>query len=302
MSFCPTVVCRFVAVSLAWCLISVSLASAADLTWGVGGAGGAGTWNTSTTNWWNGSGNVLWSSATPDSATFGGSSGGTVTLGGPITVSNITVNTHNYALSGSTLTLSNTTITANSQLEVISILDGTTGLTKNGAALMIFWNPMTYTGATVISAGQLTLQGAGAISSSSALQIGSGAVVDLNGFFAPTDIDRTFAGLSGAGILYGRGGTVTVNKASGSDTFSGDIQGAQGLIKSGNGTLVLSGANSYTGGTLISGGTLAINGGSVSGGITNNANLSINATMANLVSGTGSLTKTGAAASGAMPW
>ena len=47
---------------------------AAVLTWGVGGAGGVGTWTTSTTNWWNGSTNTNWSDTT-GVAEFRGTSG-----------------------------------------------------------------------------------------------------------------------------------------------------------------------------------------------------------------------------------
>jgi autotransporter-associated beta strand protein len=179
------------------------------------------------------------------------------------------------------------------------ITTGSDGLTKTGSGTLQIWSAQPYTGATVISAGQIMLAGSGAISASSALQLASGASIHLTGYYAPADINRTFAGLTGAGILYGGGGTVTINKASGSDTFSGDIQGAQGFIKSGAGTLVLSGANTYTGGTLVSAGTLQFNSGAVvAGGITNNASLVYNFTsdegMNNTISGTGSLTKTGA--------
>jgi autotransporter-associated beta strand protein len=179
------------------------------------------------------------------------------------------------------------------------ITTGSDGLTKTGSGTLQIWSAQPYTGATVISAGQIMLAGSGAISQSSALQLASGASIHLTGYYAPADINRTFAGVTGAGILYGGGGTVTINKASGSDTFSGDIQGAQGFIKSGAGTLVLSGANTYTGGTLVSAGTLQFNSGAVvAGGITNNASLVYNFTsdegMNNTISGTGSLTKTGA--------
>jgi autotransporter-associated beta strand protein len=173
------------------------------------------------------------------------------------------------------------------------ITTGSDGLTKTGSGTLQIWSAQPYTGATVISAGQIMLAGSGAISASSALQLASGASIHLTGYYAPADINRTFAGLTGAGILYGGGGTVTINKASGSDSFSGNIQGGQGLIKSGGGTLVLSGANTYTGGTTISGGTLYLNGGSVVGNIANNGNLSIRSDLVNVVSGTGSLTKEG---------
>jgi autotransporter-associated beta strand protein len=90
------------------------------------------------------------------------------------------------------------------------------------------------------------------------LQIDSGAAVNLTGPYAANNINRTFAGLTGAGVLYGGGGTVTINKTSGTDTFSGVISGAQGLIKDGAGTLELSGANTYIGTTTVSAGTLEV--------------------------------------------
>ena len=52
---------------------------------------------------------------------------------------------------------------------------------------------------------------------------------------------------------------VTVENTTGTYTFQGDaITGATGLTKSGNGTLVLANANTYTGGTTLTGGTLAL--------------------------------------------
>jgi autotransporter-associated beta strand protein len=137
-------------------------------------------------------------------------------------------------------------------------LAGTAGLTVGGAGETYLWTDSSYTGATVISSGQLILGGVGAISEQSTLQIASGAAVNLTGDFAANNINRTFAGLAGAGILYGGGGTVTINKTSGTDTFSGDIQGAQGLIKDGAGTLALTGANTYSGTTTVSLGTLVV--------------------------------------------
>ncbi len=52
--------------------------------------------------------------------------------------------------------------------------------------------------------------------------------------------------------------TLTTN-GDGFDTmFSGTISGSGGLVKEGEGTLTLSGNNSYTGGTLLNEGTLAV--------------------------------------------
>jgi hypothetical protein len=50
-----------------------------QLTWGVNGAGGTGTWDTTGLNWWNGIDNVAWSSG--GEAIFGGTAGA-VTLSG----------------------------------------------------------------------------------------------------------------------------------------------------------------------------------------------------------------------------
>ena len=71
-----------------------------------------------------------------------------------------------------------------------------------------------------------------------------------------------------------------------------------GLVKQGEGTLTLTGANTYTGGTTISGGLLVAAAGSLgTGTITNNAALELqqtsNATLNQVLAGTGSLTKSG---------
>jgi fibronectin-binding autotransporter adhesin len=223
--------------------------------------------------------------------------------GGTLVLSGANTYTGGTTISGGTLDLNGGSVVGNIanngnlsiRSDLVNVVSGTGSLTKEGSGIAALWNPNTYTGATVINAGQLMLAGSGAISSASEVQIASGASMRLDGYYAPADINRTIGGLTGAGVLYSSGGTVTVNKTSGINTFSGDIQGGQGLIKDGAGTLVLSGANTYTGGTTISGGTLDLNGGSVSGGITNNANLVIRSDMANVVSGTGSLTKEGSA-------
>jgi filamentous hemagglutinin family protein len=73
-------------------------------------------------------------------------------------------------------------------------------------------------------------------------------------------LDLTFNAnrtIRGTGDLSGSGG-ITFNMGSGTGTFGGVISGTRSLTKSGSGTLVLSGANSYSGVTTIEGGTLSI--------------------------------------------
>ena len=81
-------------------------------------------------------------------------------------------------------------------------------------------------------------------------------------------------------------------------TLANAISGGGNLTKAGSGNLTLSGTNSYTGGTTLSAGTLTGSASSFgSGAILNNAALVLDqntdATLANAVSGSGSLTKTG---------
>jgi autotransporter-associated beta strand protein len=191
-------------------------------------------------------------------------SGGALYLGGGLTVErtgdvtvnggSLTTDVNNFG----TISVSGGNFIANNAAVLAVKLAGTAGLTVGGTGETYLWTDSSYTGATVISSGTLTLGGNGAISSQSSLQIDSGAAVNLTGPLLPNYVNRTFAGLTGAGVLSGGGGTVTINKASGTDTFSGVISGAQGVIKDGAGTLELSGANTYTGTTTVSAGTLEV--------------------------------------------
>lgn len=63
--------------------------------------------------------------------------------------------------------------------------------------------------------------------------------------------------IDGAGLQLGQGG-VAVAAAGHTVTISAPISGSSGLAKTGDGTLVLSGVNNYTGGTTLSSGVLAV--------------------------------------------
>ena len=80
-------------------------------------------------------------------------------------------------------------------------------------------------------------------------------------------------------------------------TYGGIVSGTGSLTKAGNGTLTLTGANTYIGGTTVSAGTLQGATTSLQGNITDNAQLTFdqatNGTYGEIVSGTGSLTKAG---------
>ena len=139
-------------------------------------------------------------------------------------------------------------------------ITGTGSLTKNGAGTLVLNGTNTYSGGTSVNAGAL-------IGDTASLQ---GAIVNN----AVVGFDQASAG-----------------------TYAGIMSGSGSLVKLGNGTLTLTGANSYTGGTLISGGTLVGDTTSLHGDIQNNASLVFNqtadGTYGGTLLGTGGLTKTG---------
>jgi autotransporter-associated beta strand protein len=113
------------------------------------------------------------------------------------------------------------------------------------------------------------------------------------------------SGSLGSGTYAGNitnGGKFTYN-SSAAQTLSGVISGSGTLTKTNSSTLTLTGANTYTNSTTISGGTLAIGGagqlasGSYAGNITNNATFNYNSsaaqTLSGIISGTGTLSKSG---------
>ncbi len=118
----------------------------------------------------------------------------------------------------------------------------------------------TYTGGTTLEKGVLLVQSTGNLGSGP-LTISSGTLTLYN--------NQTVSALNGAGgVIIGhvnQSRTLTVNSAVYS-SYSGSIQNhatnnqAFSLAKSGTGTLVLNGTNTYTGTTTVSGGKLTVNG------------------------------------------
>ena len=93
---------------------------------------------------------------------------------------------------------------------------------------------------------------------------GGTASITLNGN-AELDISThnapgvTIGSLAGEGLVLLGTNTLTIGSNNQSTTFSGVIQGSNGVTKSGTGTLTLTGNNTYTGNTTVTGGALVAN-------------------------------------------
>ncbi len=158
----------------------------------------------------------------------------------------------------------------------------------------------TYTGSTTIVSGATLAAGStGALSPTSAFTVTG--ELDLTGF------SNQIGSLAGTGTVTNDGpvgAALTAGGDNDSTTFSGVVKDGgktSGLIKTGSGTLTLTGTNTYSGATVITAGTLQIgdggNTGSIVGDVVDNTALVINrsgtVTLPGAVSGTGNLNETG---------
>jgi fibronectin-binding autotransporter adhesin len=186
----------------------------------------------------------------------------------------------------------------------------TSGLVKNGTGVLQLSGADTYTGTTTITAGTLdfgkevslyndtTANWTAAniiVQSGGTLALGVGA--NSSGYFTTSDVNTLLTNLDGAvttgGLQAGSaigfdttnasGGTFTVSNVIANTTGSGG--GSVGLEKLGVGTLILSGANTYTGPTAINAGTLELDGSLASGSAVADGGASASGTP--ILSGTG---------------
>ncbi|EKF39979.1 outer membrane autotransporter barrel domain-containing protein [Nitratireductor indicus C115] len=140
-------------------------------------------------------------------------------------------------------------------------ITGSGYLRKTGAGTVTLTGMNTYTGATFIDEGTLALSGQGRINASSGVKVTG--TFDVSAASAPK-----VNALTGTGSVVLGGKYLDINNASG--TFSGVIEGSGGVYING-GTQVLTGTNTYLGGTGIGeGAALSIGDGGTSGSVENN--------------------------------
>ncbi len=154
----------------------------------------------------------------------------------------------------------------------------------------------TLTGSNTYSAGTKVEGGTLDITADAALGAGTSAVTfSANGTL---QAGGTVTLNPTRGIVIGSGATATLDTQAGEMIVKGPISGAGGaLMKEGSGLLVLSGSNSYTGGTVIEAGTLQVTAAAV---LPAGTNLIVGADATSLFGGTvsGSPSEGGAALAG----
>lgn len=236
---------------------------------------------------------------------------GTVSAASTLTINPQAGDVYNFSgslLNGATMnsTISNLNPSASGVLTV----------NKTGAGTQILSGSNSYTGATNVTAGALVFANTSAKSSGSTVNTSGSTTtigVGLDGGYTSADVDSLFANTFSGITMNATASNVTnvgVYTATGNTaTYSGGNQGTtRGLTKFGDGTVALTGSNTYTGNTTISAGTLQLGNGSNTGTlstsstIVNNGTFAINRSGAvsqgtdfsgAAISGTGGLTQMG---------
>lgn len=217
-------------------------------------------------------GNNIWGiNSTLGAARIFTSNSGTLTLSGSITNAGFL-----------------TTIAGTGNTQISGVLGGSGGLSKTGTGTLTLSSANTYTGATSIApGGTLSISQDGNLGTAQGTATAGSLVIDSTGTLATT---ATFTLDSNRGIKIGPtsgAGAGIIDVATGTIlTYGGIITssgaGTGGLTKAGAGTLLLSGANTYTGTTSINagilqlGGTTAIPSGTGKGDVVVDATLDLN--------------------------
>ncbi len=208
-------------------------------------------------------------------------SGGVLRLNNSAAFSNATLLTSGGNLSFGLLTDvtfgglagSSALVLANDNGEAVNLTVGANGLSSTFAGYLNVSSPYSRGSLIKVGAGTLTLtnnnyvdtvlhEGTVKLLNPSSLQ--NSVVTAAGGNLDLGDLTNVvLGGLEGSGNLafnYGRDVTLNVGYLSKSSEFSGTLSGMQlSFIKTGSGTLIVSGSNSFTGTVSVSGGVLRLN-------------------------------------------
>ena len=223
--------------------------------------GGTGTW-ASGSNFWAVAPNIQGTASQSPAALliFGGATG-TVTIDGTATAGvgmQFTTDAYsvvagasspNLVLGGASAAANTITCDTSKTATVSAIVNGSNGLTKAGAGILILDNVANgYSGSTELNNGTLQIAALGSLGSST-VTFGAGTLKYAAA--SPFDVSSRIAAVPG--------GQVAKIDTNGNDvTFASSIGGSGGLTKSGAGSLTITAANTLLGPVTCSAGTLNI--------------------------------------------
>ncbi len=218
---------------------------AGEISWNTGN----GIWDTNAVNWIdatmasvkfvNGSNSVIFGDAS------GVSGNPVVTLTNTLSPVSVTINSasHNYTITGTG------GIAGSGALQV-----------KNGTLTNATVN--SYNAGTVVSGGTLQISGSGTMGDASSPLLVSGGTVDLGGTSQSVGAVTLTSGNIQNGTLTNTSFSVSNTSAL---TLNLVLAGSGGVTKTGNGILILTNANTYSGKTFVNAGTVSIDAGSCLG-------------------------------------
>ncbi|MFY0476344.1 autotransporter domain-containing protein [Achromobacter marplatensis] len=250
--------------------------------------GGSGIWSLTGANWTNDVGAVTAPRQPADAFAIFGGAAGTVTVNatpGAVSAVGIQFASDGYRLDGDALTLGGLPSTPLGEVRVgdgspasaswtatiDNVLTGN-GINKTGLGTLVLNGANAYTLATRLTLGTLSVSTDGNLGASTAgLEFQGGTLRVTGTGFQSTGRGMTLGAAGGGLDIADAGNTFTVAQA---------LSGEGGLAKLGAGTLVLTGDNTYLGGTSVRAGTLQVGNGAGSGSIAGNADLSAGAVLA----------------------
>ncbi len=206
---------------------------------------------------------------------------GTASWNGPVTLSQAATIGSGGALSlGGAITLAGRelTLTGTGDIAVNAAITGTGTVRKTGGGTLILAGASTFAGTTTVTGGRLRVQDSSALGATGAgneIEVQTGGMLVLDhavGIAAPKSLRLAGTGIGGLGAVAVASGDntlngvttltadATINIAAGSSLVVGEIAGlglGKNLTKDGAGTLILDGANTFTGTLNVTAGTVS---------------------------------------------
>ncbi len=160
---------------------------------------------------------------------------------------------------------------------VSAILAGSAGANKTTTGTVTLSGANTYTGTTTVSAGTLALGASDVLASGGVVTVSGTGTLSLGAF---SDTVASVS-LQGTGAITGSTGVLTSTGAYNlqAGSVSAILAGSAGANKTTTGTVILSGANTYSGTTNVSAGTLSVRNEAALGNVSDGTTIASGATL-----------------------